>query len=102
MRRRLGRLVCSRFAGEVSVRRGFVFGVVEPVLIAVMLAAPRPTTVAGAQTPPASQMSQMSHAAPMGRDEIAAFAKVQVAISQAHDSIDAQLAQSRNKTAQAQ
>ena len=38
----------------------------------------------------------------MGREEIAALAKVHVAISQAHDSADVQLAQARNKTVQAQ
>jgi hypothetical protein len=38
----------------------------------------------------------------MGRDEIAALAKVYVAITVAHDSIDAQRTKSRNKTPQAQ
>jgi hypothetical protein len=38
----------------------------------------------------------------MGKDEITAFAKLQVAISQVRDSIQAQLAQARNKTPQAQ
>jgi len=38
----------------------------------------------------------------MGKDEITSFAKVQVAISQAHDSIDAQLAASRNKKEEVQ
>jgi hypothetical protein len=49
-----------------------------------------------------SQPAPASSAPSMSKDEITAFAKVQVAIGQAHDSIDAQLAQSRNKTGQAQ
>ena len=38
----------------------------------------------------------------MGRDELTAFAKIEVAIGQARDSVQAQLAQARNKTPQAQ
>jgi hypothetical protein len=38
----------------------------------------------------------------MGKDELSAFAKVHLAIAVAHDSIDAQLAQPRNKTKDAQ
>jgi hypothetical protein len=47
--------------------------------------------------------SQASAPAPqMSRDELSAFARVHLAIAQAHDSIDAELALPRNKTAQAQ
>jgi len=41
--------------------------------------------------------AQASPTLTMSKDEITAFAKVQVAISQAHDSADAQLAAARNK-----
>ncbi|MEP6491784.1 MAG: hypothetical protein ABJF01_03855 [bacterium] len=38
----------------------------------------------------------------LGKEQLTVLAKTQVAISQAHDSVQAQLAQARNKTAQAQ
>jgi hypothetical protein len=46
---------------------------------------------------PAIVSAQSSPTLTMSKDEITAFAKVQVAISQAHDSADAQLAAARNK-----
>ena len=48
---------------------------------------------------PAHSMSAMGA---MGKDELTAFAKVQVAITQAHDSADLQFAQARNTKAEAQ
>ena len=65
---------------ETFVRRASNLSLIGPVLVAVMFAAPR---IASAQGSPTLTMS---------KDEITAFAKVQVAISQAHDSADAQLA----------
>jgi hypothetical protein len=79
------------------VRRAFYLGLVGPALCAVMITAPS-SLVAQAAT----QAAAPAQPAKMSPDEIKAFAKVQVAISQAHDSIDAQLAQARNKTGQAQ
>jgi hypothetical protein len=67
------------------VRRASNLSLIGPVLVAVMFAAPR---IASAQGSPTLTMS---------KDEITAFAKVQVAISQVHDSADAQLAAARNK-----
>ena len=55
----------------------------------------------GIAVPSAAQV-QTATPASMGKDEITALAKVHVAISVAQDSIDAQLAQSRNKTLAAQ
>lgn len=81
---------------ETAVRRAPFLGLVGPAFIAVIVAAP-PTLSAQA---PAS--TQASAPASMGKEEITAFAKVQVAIGAAHDSIDAQLAAARNKTGQAQ
>lgn len=51
---------------------------------------------------PAGHASHAAAAMPLARDEIAALARVQVAINVAHDSTNAQLAKSGNKTAQAQ
>ena len=45
-----------------------------------------------------AQVPQGQAAPAMSRDEIANFAKVQIAISAVHDSVNAQLAQARNKT----
>src|ERR1700741_886219 len=50
----------------------------------------------------AAQQPAGAPIAPMGRDEILAFARVQVAIVAARDSINARLAKSGNKTAKAQ
>lgn len=58
------------------------------VLAAFAVAAPRASR---AQAP-----------AQMGKEDLTAFAKVHLSIGQAHDSIDAQLAQPRNKTRDAQ
>ena len=69
---------------ETVVRRSSYLSLVGSLLVAATAAAPR---IASAQSP----------AATMSKDEITAFAKVQVAISVAHDSADAQLAASRNK-----
>jgi hypothetical protein len=55
----------------------------------------------GIAVPSAAQV-QAATPPSMGKDEITALAKVHVAISVAQDSIDAQLAQSRNKTLAAQ
>jgi hypothetical protein len=61
------------------------------------------TVPAATRLPAQSQASAPAPAAPqMSRDELTAFAKVHLAIAMAHDSIDAQLALPRNKTAQAQ
>lgn len=49
-----------------------------------------------------SAAAQQQSAAQMSKDDITAFAKVQIAIDKARDSIQAQLAQPRNKTSQAQ
>jgi len=60
-------------------------------------------TVAAAHAPLAAQATPPVQAsASLGKDQLTVLAKTQVAISQAHDSVQAQLAQSRNKTAQAQ
>jgi hypothetical protein len=64
---------------------------IRPLVLAVACAACAATSAA-----------QQPAARPLSRDEIAALAKVQVAIGIAHDSIDAQLALARNKTPQAQ
>jgi hypothetical protein len=57
-----------------------------------------------AQAAPAAPAAQAHHGPPaaMSPEEITAFAKVQIAISKTRDSIQAQFAQSRNKTAVAQ
>src|SRR5262245_29911194 len=61
---------------------------------------------ARAQTPPAAAQQTTSaptqQPAAMTKDEIAAFAKLQVAIGKVQDSAQAQLAQPRNKTKQRQ
>src|SRR6266511_2392030 len=54
----------------------------------------------GAQAP--AVQGKPAAAAAMAKDEITAFAKIHVAISTAHDSIDAQLAQPKNKKAELQ
>jgi hypothetical protein len=62
-------------------------------------------TMLGMAVPAAAQVQAATPAAnpaPMGKDELTALAKVRVAISIAQDSIDAQLAQARNKTLAAQ
>jgi hypothetical protein len=70
---------------ENNVRRAFLRGLAGTAACVAMSAAPRVVSAQAAATPQ------------MGKDEITAFAKVQVAISQAHDSTDAKLAQARNK-----
>jgi len=79
------------------VRRVVIARIGLPVFVAAMFAA---GTSSAAQTPAGAP----AQAAPtqMSRDDIAAFAKVQAAIGQARDSIQAQLAQSRNKKAETQ
>lgn len=52
--------------------------------------------------PAGAQIQAAAPAAPLSKDEITALAKLHVAISVVHDSIDTQLAQSRNKTLSAQ
>ena len=66
------------------MRRSSHLSLVASILVAAVFAAPRLSAQAG----PSLTMS---------KDEITAFAKVQVAISAAHDSADAQLAAARNK-----
>ena len=62
------------------------------MMVAMGLGAVDAQTAAGVPTAASS----------MSKDEIAAFAKLQVAINQARDSIQAQLAQARNKKPEAQ
>ena len=52
----------------------------------------------GASGQLSAQVPQGQAAPTMSREEIANYAKVQIAISAVHDSVNAQLAQSRNKT----
>jgi hypothetical protein len=72
--------------------------------VATVVAAVAPLALAEAQQP--AQSGQQAPAKPavpqLSRDEIAAFAKVHIAVSAARDSIQAQLAAPRNKTRQAQ
>jgi len=66
------------------VRRSSHLSLVASILVAAVFAAP-------------SLSAQGGPSLTMSKDEITAFAKVQVAISAVHDSADAQLAASRNK-----
>ncbi len=59
-------------------------------------------TVAQSASPVATPPAKAASAASLASPEIKAFAAVHVAIATVHDSIDAQLAQSRNKTVQMQ
>jgi hypothetical protein len=65
-----------------------------------------PVSARAQQTPPPAAQQTTSaptqQAAGMTKDEIAAFARVQIAIGKAQDSAQAQLAQPRNKTSQMQ
>jgi len=69
---------------------------VSPVFLLAVLVAPHTSS---AQGQPVAQGHTMQTGQTMGRDEITAYAKVQIAISAVHDSINAELAQARNKTA---
>ena len=66
------------------MRRSSHLSLVASILVAAVFAAP-------------SLSAQAGPSLTMSKDEITAFAKVQVAISAAHDSADAQLAAARNK-----
>ncbi len=66
------------------MRRSSHLSLVASILVAAVFAAP-------------SLSAQGGPTLTMSKDEITAFAKVQVAISAAHDSADAQLAAARNK-----
>ena len=76
---------------------------VRVILIGSMVALP---FTARAQTPPAAAQQTTSaptqQSAAMSKDEIVAFAKLQVANGKVQDSAQAQLAQPRNKTKQRQ
>src|SRR5437762_3730519 len=72
-----------------GIIRGIIRSILGSALLATAFALP-----SAAQSPAAAQ--------PMGRDDIAAFAKVHAAIALARDSIQAQLAQSRNKKPETQ
>jgi len=66
-----------------------LFRLIAPVALAAVVLAPR--------------LSAQGTAPPtMSRDEIAALAKVQIAISAVHDSVNAEMAQARNKKAENQ
>jgi hypothetical protein len=71
------------------MRRASITAIVVP-LIALLLAAP---AVAAQEQPGAPQLS---------RDEITAYARVELDITKVRDSVQAELAQSRNKTPEAQ
>jgi hypothetical protein len=79
---------------EVRVRRAFFARIVLSALVA---------STAAVRAPLAAQVQpQAQTAASLGKDQLTLLAKTQVAIGAAHDSIQVQLAASRNKTAQAQ
>ena len=69
--------------------RPSLFRVVVPAVLAAVAISPR---LSAQGAPPAT----------LSRDEIAALAKIQVAISVVHDSVNAELAQARNKKAENQ
>ena len=70
--------------------RAPLFRLVAPVALAAILVSPRLGAQGGAPAPTLS------------KDEIAALAKVQVAIGIVHDSVNAEMAQARNKKAENQ
>ncbi|MGE5733358.1 MAG: DUF4168 domain-containing protein, partial [Gemmatimonas sp.] len=74
------------------MRRASFAATVLHALVVVLLVSARPAS-ARAQTPPA---------APLPREEITAFAKVHLAVGQARDSIQLQLAQPGNKKPETQ
>ena len=78
------------------MRRPAFPAIVFQALVIATLAAGSTASVR-AQNPPPVQSPP-----PMSRDEIVAFAKVHIAVSATHDSIDAQLAQPGNKKDEAQ
>ncbi len=83
-------------------RASFAHGFLAATLSAALVAsAPTIAVAQSADTAAHGAHAAMSHAA-MSRDEIAAFAKVEVAVSVVRDSAQAQLAQARNKTPVAQ
>jgi hypothetical protein len=93
VRTRRGGVKYSALASEVGVQVESSRSLVRTIVTLIMI---------GVAAPVAAQAPAQAAAPMLGKDEIAALAKVYVAISVAHDSIDAQLAQSRNKTAAAQ
>jgi hypothetical protein len=74
------------------VRRAFYSALVG----SAFFAAAAPASIA-AQAAQATQTAAAAKPSAMSKDELTAFAKVQVAIGVAHDSADAKLAQARNK-----
>jgi hypothetical protein len=87
---------------EVSVRSSSLAYVARPVVVFAALAVAFPSAGQAQAQAQAQMQAQSQAAAPMGRDDIIAFAKVHVAIGQARDSTQARLAQPRNNSADAQ
>lgn len=76
------------------MRRAFLARIVLSAFVAA---------TATVRAPLAAQVQPQAQApAQLSKDQLTLLAKTQIAINQAHDSIQVQLAQSRNKTAQAQ
>lgn len=84
------------------MRRVHSAGIVVQALVVATLAVV-PSFAAGQATPQsAAPAAAPAQPALLTKDEVAAFAKVQIAVSTARDSMQARLAQPRNKTLQMQ
>jgi hypothetical protein len=79
------------------VRHRFYSGIVSALAVAIVVAA-----LPAAGRAQATPTMQAQATAKMSKDEMTALAKVQIAIGHATDSMQAQLAQARNKTNQMQ